>query len=432
MALLKKIKQWILQLPIYGKFGRDVSWNIGSFIIISISGIVLNILIARVYGAAILGIFNQVYAVYILSSQFAVGGIHLSVQKYIAEFSDNRKICDQIISSALILSLLIGGLVCFIVFILHSWVGNVLKSSDVSLGLIYALPGLGFFALNKVLLSILNGYRLMKAYAIAMGFRYILMVGLLVISIIINLPGNRLPIIFSGSEIILLIGLIIYIFSFYSPVNPKELFDWFHTHLIFGLKAFGSGALLELNTRIDVLMLGYFTTDRIVGIYSLPAILIEGILQLVVVLKTNINPVLTFMFSRNQLQALKEIIRRGVKIFYLVMGVIGIVAMIVYPLIIHLFLPRDFFVSWQIFYILMLGVILSAGYMPFNMLFLQVGYPGLYTLMISLAVFANIILNGLLIPIIGMYGAAIATSISFMFSVFLLKIFSERKLKLQI
>lgn len=430
-----KFKQWIKQFPIYGKFGQDVSWNIGSLAVLGVSGIILNILIGRIYGAATLGVFNQVYAIYILLSQFAVGGMHLSVLKHISQFADNRQICNQIVSSAITITAIIGGIVVSIAFALHQWVGDILKSPDVAIGLIYVLPGLWCFALNKIFLSILNGYRLMKAYAFAQASRYILMIALLITCVITHKPSFILPIIFSGAEIILLIWLIIYTLTLrlYSPVAPQKWGKWFRKHILFGFKSFASGALSEINTRVDVLMLGFFTGDRIVGIYSFAAILVEGIIQLIIVIRTNINPVLTRLFTHNQFEKLKKTIHQGVKIFYPIMAGLGILCIITFPLLVHLFLPNSNFMDgWPVFCILIAGIMLSAGYMPFNMLLVQTGYPGSHTIMITLTVLANIVLNGLLIPWLGMYGAALATSASFVLAIVLLKIFVRHKLQMHI
>lgn len=431
--MLNRLALWLKQLPIYGKFGKDVAWNIGSLAILGISGIILNILIGHIYGAAILGIFNQVYAIYILLSQLAVNGIHLSVLKHISQFKKEQQICNQIISSAIILTTFIAGLVCVIVWALSSWIGDIFKSPGIAIGLMYALPGLWCFALNKVLLSVLNGYRFMKAYAFAQASRYILMVISVIILILLRKPGITLPIIFSATEIILFIGLIIYTIRFYHPVFPREWLAWPKKHITFGVKAFAGGALGETNTRVDVLMLGFFTNDRIVGIYSFAAIFVEGIAQLISVIRANLNPILASLYADNRISELEKTIHDGIKMFYPIMIALGMLSIILFPIFVHLILPNsDFTNSWPIFTILMAGIILSSGYLPFNMLPTQIGYPGLYTVMITLTIMSNIILNWLLIPSFNMYGAAVATGFSFAMSVVFLKIFAWKKLKLKI
>lgn len=427
------IKRYIGELPIYGKFGRDVFWNYVSFAVLGVSGIIINILIGRLYGAEILGVFNQVYALYVLFSQFSVGAIHLSVLKHVSQFAEDRETCNSVISSAVVLTILVATAVCVVVLVLRHRIGVLLGSQGVAIGLGYALPGLFFFSLNKVLLSVLNGFRRMKAYAFSQALRYVLLVILLGIGIAKGAPGVVLPAIFSGAELILLVWLVVCTWRSFSFVSPLRWGRWAVRHAVFAGKAVTGGVLTETNTRVDVLMLGYFSTDRVVGIYSFAAVLVEGIAQLPIVIRINVNPVLARLAGKKQLDELKDVIRRGVRIFYPAMGLVGVAAVLIYPVLIRLFIHKVVFMAgWPVFCILMTGLVLASGYMPFNMLLVQAGYPGFYTWLVGLTVLSNIILNAMLIPLVGMYGAAIATGMAFVLSVTFLKFLVRRSLQIRI
>lgn len=429
--MVEQVKKYLDNLPISEKFKKDVAWNIGSLFILGIAGIAMNILIARFYGADTLGVFNQVYAVYILASQFAAGSIHLSVQKYVAEFFENQKKCDKIISSGLCLTFILAILVAGLIFFLREYFAVLLKSPNVSIGLIYITPGLVFFALNKILMAILNGFRLMKSYAIAQSLRYILMILFLVLAIIFHLQNAKLSLIFSGNEVCLFFWLSVVCLRRFKFVSPILWSDWTKRHLIFGYKSLLGNVLVDVNTRVDVLILGYFATDRTVGIYSFAAIFAEGFAQLLTVLKVNVNPILARLAG--QKHKLKEMIKRGVKLTYQAIAVAGILAIILYPILIKLLVSEtDFLTSWPIFIILITGIILGSGYLPFQMLLAQVGFPGLYTSLITITFVSNAILNIVLVPSMGMYGSALATSISVLISVVVLKIQTLKILKIKI
>jgi hypothetical protein len=68
------------------KFNTDLLWNMASFGLVAIIGIVLNIIIFKVYHTDVLGVFNQVFAIYLLLSQLAVGGVHLGVQRFVPAY----------------------------------------------------------------------------------------------------------------------------------------------------------------------------------------------------------------------------------------------------------------------------------------------------------------------------------------------------------
>lgn len=126
-------------------------------------------------------------------------------------------------------------------------------------------------------------------------------------------------------------------------------------------------------------------------------------------------------------------VRWGIKKFYWVMGGIAILSVMLYPALIYLFLNKaGFMLSWPLFAILTAGVVLSAGYLPFNMLLNQVGYPGWHTLLVGLKVIVNIIFNAMLIPLIGTYGAAVATALSFILAVLFFKVFVRKTLALNL
>ena len=73
------------------KLKMDLIFNLVSFDLIGLTGILFNLFIASCYSSNILGIFNQAYAVFLLLSQVFVLGVHLSVLRYIPEYDANRK-----------------------------------------------------------------------------------------------------------------------------------------------------------------------------------------------------------------------------------------------------------------------------------------------------------------------------------------------------
>ena len=70
------------------KFLTDTGWNFASFAIMAATGVILNFFIAAHFGIATLGVFNQIYAVYVITGQVAVMGVNDSAQKHNAEFMD--------------------------------------------------------------------------------------------------------------------------------------------------------------------------------------------------------------------------------------------------------------------------------------------------------------------------------------------------------
>lgn len=433
MPLLSLLRSRFRESPFGGKFARDVLWNVASLFVLGVTGIVLTTGIGRFYGPSELGVFQQVFVLYMILSQLATGGIHLSVLRYVPQYVERRDICNCLVSSAIATTALLAITICAVAYVARPLVGSLFGSPDVSSSLTYALPGIPFFAVNKVLMAVVNANRRMRAYAVFQAVRYLLMGVLLAVAIANHLPGVKLSIILACSEVLLLFCLAPYSLRLFSPVAPTRWFGWTKKHIAFGLRSFLSGILTEANTRIDVLMLGIFASDRIVGIYSLAAIVAEGLLQLPVILQANLNPIIATKYFGRQIKELEGLIRHGIRFSYVVLGLVALLAAIAYPLFIRVLIGgREFTSSWPVFGILAAGIALSAGYSPFKMILIQTGHPGAHSAFIASIALTNVLMNGLLIPFFGMYGAAIATSLSFALSVIYIRILTRHYARMSI
>jgi len=421
MRLRRRLAAWLGTTPLAGKMGRDVIWNVGSVAVLSVVGLLFNILIGRFYGASMLGVFNQVYAVYIILSQLSAGGLHYSVLKH-ASHEENQREWSALVTTAALATLLLGAIVAAIAYAIRSPLGSVLGSADVGISMTYVVMALPFFALNKVLLALLNARRHMRAYALYQALRFILMLASLVALIGLHKPGTMTPLLLTAGEIALSLTLIPYVLRMVRPAPLSMWWRWLAIHLRFGSRALLSGVFTEVNTRIDVLMLGLFASDSVVGVYSVAAFITEGLFQLPVILRTNLNPVLAKHYHTGQTDELLSLIARGVRTFYWILGIAFAAAMIAYPIVAILFMGGgEFIASWPAFCILSTGIIASAGYLPYMMLLVQTGHPGAHTLLILATVFTNATLNAILIPFFGLLGAALATGVTFFMSVIYLR-----------
>lgn len=417
-------------LLISQKFKVDVGFNFVSLLFLGIAGIIINVLIARFYGAQTLGVFNEVYAVYILASQFAAFSVHLSVQKYLAE-GPKKQIANQIISAGILLVLIFSSIVAVIIYFTRQTWGEWFHNQDVAIGVGLISFGLIGFGLNKTLIAVLNGFRAMKAYALFQSLRYVLILGFFIFAIGQKWPAWILPAAFSFAEGVLFIFLFFYCLRYYRLV--LNLRGWLKKHFIFGYHALLGNVLVDINTRVDVIILGFFLSAEMVGIYSFAAIIAEGFSLLLVVLKTNVNPILSRLAIENHKEILRNFIRQGIRLTYQYFTIMALAAILLYPLGLKLFLGgQNFAQSWLVFTILLAGLAIAAGYQPFQMLLAQAGYPKYYSLLVTIIFVANVLLNLIFVPLLGIYGSALATGISFIISALVLRLLTKKALKIKI
>jgi len=410
------------------KFKNDLFWNAISFGGIVVLGVLLNILILTFYDESALGVFNQVYAIFILLSQLAVGGVHLSIQYYVPSSSNSKEHISQYLTTALVSSLATGIVAIGVGYLLIPLIGKMLNSPEVTLGLYYSLWGLFFFSFNKIILSVFNGMREMKKFALFQFLRFSFMTIFLIILLFNNAPVYLLASILAFSELLLFLILIFSISPFLIWKFNKRFKKIFMIQNKFGITALFGNFLLDVNTKIDIFTLGIFLEDKWVGIYSFAATIAEGYMQFAVLLRNNINPIITKLIRKKNPSLIVKVLRENKIKFYKVLGLLGILSIAGFLVLIFI-LDRDYkLMSILLYAILITGFILSGGYQPFLMFFNQIGKPKIQTIYISFVCFSNIIFNFLLVPLIGVYGAAVGTALSFIFQVFLFRWLMKRSL----
>lgn len=403
----------IISDKISPKIISDTKWNLLSFFSVGISGLLLNILIVIFYSPEVLGVFNLYYVIFILLSEIFNAGIFLSVLNKSSQ-NNNYETDNNIVMSG-ILAAFINATLWFIILYFLIDVFKIFFDTRYSFSGVYLLlPALIFYSVNKVFLSYINGKKRMKLYAVVHSLRPILMICILLFIIYRKIGYRYLSLIFLISEVILFIVLFLILKKYisYKFIDYKLIIN----HFKHGYKVVLGNIFMDLNTRVDILMLGYFVNERLVGIYSFASMIVEGFNQLPIVFRTIINPYLTEIYNNNKIEIFLKKINYGRNLTYIMLVPLGLIFVIVYPSTLKILAFYDeYSLSIIPFTILMLGIIISIGYKPLSWIFNQINFPTVQTLLFSLLFFTNIILNILLIPFLGIIGAAMATSMSYLF-----------------
>ncbi len=416
------------------KFSKDAFANLLAVGLGGVLYVLLNALIINSYSEATLGVFNQAFAIYILFSQLTVFGIHLSIQQFVPRYKNDVEILKTGLFSALLCTGIISTLVTVLAYPTLPWITGIFNSIDVTKAVQLCLWGVVFFSLNKVLLAYLNGMRLMVSFALGTLIRFVgMFLCVVVIIFVIDKPQLLVLALVIPELFLFLLLLILSRKNLMFKIN-KQVFKYVNEHISFGKNAFIGNVLIDVNTRVDVVMLGYFLTDSEVGIYSFVLAVAEGILQIPVVFRNNINPIITKASVLSNLSGkLSRVLSKNIRAFYKVIGGIALLAIVCYPVgLFVLSVEEHFWVYWALFAILVGGIVLASGYLPFNMMFNQLNKPGIQSRFFFWIFIINVLANGLLIKTIGLYGAAIGTSISYISHVFLIKHFAKKHCDLQL
>lgn len=402
------------------KFSSDVLWNIGSLALLGVSGVLMNSVIAHYQSPSSLGVFNQIFAFYMVLSQLAVGGMHLSILKYLSH-TDDQDLIATIVSSGLVTIAGTAVVVAILAFRLSTSIGGLFDSRDLSLGIRFICPALVLFSINKGLMMVLNGTRRMRAYAVFQASRYLLLILSVIGLIVYGLEREYLAWCFLISEFLLTTALATFVYKSIVAFGFRHITgSWICRHFSFGLRGFLGGMLSDLNTRMDIFLVGYFHNDASVGIYSFAATLAGGFSQITYVLKQNLDPIIGRLIDANSTDQLRSLMR-GVRVVFLpLMLALSIVSALLFPEMVRLFIGNAFLKSWPIFVILLAGIMINAGFRPFQGVFLLMGRPGLHSLFFLTVVLSNAVLNVVFIQRLGITGAAVATSLALLIESFLI------------
>jgi O-antigen/teichoic acid export membrane protein len=303
-----------------------------------------------------------------------------------------------------------------------------LESPDVKLGCQIAAVGIFFFGINKFFLAIINAENKMRIFALFQSLRYVGILIVLLMFFVFSWPGEYLISVFTISEIFLCsILLIFFRDQIIHRSKIKISRENSKTHILYGLKSIAAGALLELNSRIDVFMIGLFLTDKDAGVYSFAAFFIEGASQFLVVLQNVFNPPLAKLIHESNFERYKQSVKTIALRTYMVTLPICIISIYFFPYFLNLIqASNDFSNSIQVFNYLLIGLTVASGFFPFHTIFVMSGHPAIQSIFMILVVCINIVLNLILIPIYGIPGAALATAIATSSTVGIFMFFSRR------
>jgi O-antigen/teichoic acid export membrane protein len=180
--------------------------------------------------------------------------------------------------------------------------------------------------------------------------------------------------------------------------------------LIFGLKGHVSNVLTFLSYRVDIFLIAYFLDDISVGVYSIAVLLVERVWLIpqavssvlfarVANLKTDIEKTnFTAFASRNTL---------------FLTFITGSGLAVVSPFLIKFLFGIDFVESVVPFLYMIPGVVLFSLSKVLANDFTGRGFPEINSYVALVVAFINIALNIILIPKIGLVGAALATSLCY-------------------
>ncbi len=421
--------KYFLRLALSHKINRDIAWTFVSFGILAVSGILMNIMIVLFRDAASLGIFNLSYAVYLIGSQVAVMGIHNSVMRYTAYYSEDPLERGQMFSSAMLLTIILGIILGFAVYLAAPLYEIIFSSEAAAKAISYTGFGLMLFPLNKVLISYINGLRHMRALAVLQTTRYLTVLFAVAVVSLSSLPFTIASLSFFAAELLTTISTIIYLQKSGLLLNMRFTRKWIREHMVFGGKGMLGSIFLDMNTRVDVLLIGVFLDNRAVGIYSFAAMLVDGLQHILSMLRVNFNPILVATIRDKDWEQAKKLLHYSKLYVFLGVALLTILVIPGFYIFTQYFVhDKSLVYGWKILAVIFGAYLIISGYTPFDNLMLSSGHPLQQTIQNVSIALINICLCILLIPGFGIIGAAISTALSYIIGTAIMLFYSYKLL----
>ena len=413
---------------------RDLVWNLVPIVLLAVVGLGLKLLIGRPdwWGKAALGVFNLVTISWFSFAALGAFGLQSAVLRAVAEAPDDRDRVAAVVVGALVPVIGLAAATTGLYLALRGPLG-ALQGDAVAEGMRWAAPGLFCFAVNKVLFGVVNGLRRMRAFAVYTSLRYVLIAVGLLLARAWQLDADQLPAIWTFSEGVLLLVLLGELAFTVRLARGRGWFTWTKRHLDFGARGVTASLAAEINSKLDVWLLGIAVSNAQVGIYALASALYEGVMQLAIVVQNLANPVLARQIAGGDLRSAEREARRIRRWFVPSLTAAALLGAVLYPLMIPPMIgDPDFLAGAWPFAILMAGVALASPYLPFSQALLMASQPGWHTGLVLATAGVNLAGNLVLIPALGLSGAALSATTSLVASALLLRLLARSRIGLQI
>lgn len=169
--------------------------------------------------------------------------------------------------------------------------------------------------------------------------------------------------------------------------------------------------MLNINSRLDILMLGAMKGPAEVGIYTVARRGVGLIILILAAVNSVLAPTIASLYAQKNMQQLQRAITKSARVVTLFAFVIT-VGLIVFGKWFLLLFGKDFIQGYHTLTILSIGMLVNAMMGSVGALLNMTGYERYNIVSVSCGIIFNGILNAILIPRWSVNGAAISTATS--------------------
>lgn len=390
------------------------AWALAARLAATGMGLAASIIIARFYGADIVGIVAVIQSFLLLATIFTVLGTQTSILRLIPEhlvkysptsaFKVYRKTQFMVVGVSLV-----TGTLFFV-------------GADMIATRVFSKPHLSFyFALASIFvvfksLMLLNtqavrGLRLIKVFALMQvlpqGFNLLLLVSLGLLWSSRDVPIYA---ILGGFAITGILGWFIMEYAFRQKMHPD---DPVHNMPVFKILSISMPMLMTATMTFvightGVIMLGMFRSEAEVGYYAIAVKLATLTAFILSAVNSMAGPKFSELFYSDKMDELFYVAKKSAKLIFWTTAPVLLGFVVLGKPILHIAFGQEFIVAYPALVLLVLGQFVHSISGATGLFMNMTGNQNVFRNIVFAAAAANILLNLLLTPEHGIYGAATA------------------------
>lgn len=387
-------------------FIRKVGETFVTRIFLIVIGLATSVIVARALGPEGRGLYAVAATIGAIGVQFGNLGLHASNTYYVAR---DRTILPALVGNTIVVSFAFGG-----IGILLSWMVLSLwpqlapmHGLLLILSLIWIPFGLAYMMLQSLLIGIQN----IRAYNKIELMTKILSVVL--IGFMAFLKKVTVEEVFLAALIALFISFLWASWCLLReiPNLPIPSFALFKENIQYGIKAYFAAFFAFLILRVDLLMVKYILSAEEAGYYSIAVSMADMVFILPLVIGTILFPKLSAMASNQEKWAFTRKVAVSVG---LVMAVVVSIAAFISKEIVQFLFGTAFMPAVPAFIWLMPGIFMLSMTSIFSSYIASQYIPLILVILYFIIALINMVLNWFLLPILGIIGASISSTISYL------------------
>ncbi|MBM1142736.1 flippase [Alcanivorax sp. ZXX171] len=169
-----------------------------------------------------------------------------------------------------------------------------------------------------------------------------------------------------------------------------------------------------LNAQLDIIVVGFIESDENTGIYRVAVQLSLLVAMIITGVNQAIQPRISLLYSRGDRVELEEVVKRSSIIILLLTLFPAIILLTFGTYLIPLLFGEVYLAGYSSLIFLVLAQLINAGFGSVGAILNMSGHER-YTVMGMFAAFCvNLVMDILLVPVLGILGAALSTCISFL------------------